>query len=147
PFLRTLSQTATSQLESSNGCVMLTQIFREGKFCCASAVAIGVVGRDAEIRQANSKEMQLVVAPKRGAFTVLVASAASFNSNEDVAASALAQLVAAKKKNYAALEASNQNWWHDFWSKSFVQLHSADGVADNCERDYNYFLYLMASSS
>lgn len=147
PFLRTLSQTAASHFIVTNGCIVLTQIFREGNFYCSSAVAINVAGRDAEIRQANSEQMQLVVAPKHGAFIVLVASAASFNPDEDVAASAMAQLAAAEKKNYAALEASNQKWWHDFWSKSFVQLHSADGVADNCERDYNYFLYLMASSS
>lgn len=147
PFLRTLSQTATSQFETRDGCIVLTQIFREGNFYCSSAVAISVVGRDAEIRQADSEEMQLVVAPKRGAFTVLIASAASFNRNEDVAVSALAQLSTMKNKTFSTLEVSNQNWWHDFWSKSFVQLHSADGVADNCERDYNYFLYLMASTS
>lgn len=147
PFLRTLSQTATSRLEVRNGRIVLTQIFEEGDFYCASALAISVIGRDVQSRQASAEELQLVVAPKHGAFTVLAASAASFKRRDDVAASALAQLDAAGKKNYASLEASNQTWWHDFWGKSFVQLHSADGVADNCERDYNYFLYLMASSS
>lgn len=147
PSLRTLSQTAESKLETRNGRMVLTQIFREGNFYCASAVAVGLVGRDAQVREANAEEFHLVTAPKRGAFTVLIASAASFNRDEDVAAAALAQLAAAEKNNFSALEAANQKWWHEFWSKSFVQLHSADGIADAAERDYNYFLYLMASSS
>lgn len=147
PLLRTLSQTAVSQLETRNGRIVLTQVFREGSFYCASGVAISVLGRDAQARQANVEELQLVTGPKRGTFTVLIASAASFNPGEDVAASALARLADAEKNSFSALEASNQKWWHEFWSKSFVQLHSADGMADVAERDYNYFLYLMASSS
>lgn len=147
PSLRTLSQTADSKLETRNGRIVLTQIFREGNFYCTLAVAIGVVGRDAEAREANAEELQLVTAPKRGALTVLIASTASFSRGEDVATTALAQLAAAEKNNLSTLEAANQKWWHEFWSKSFVQLHSADGVADAAERDYNYFLYLMASSS
>ena len=42
---------------------------------------------------------------------------------------------------------SSQDWWHDFWSNSFVHLSSADGEADYVEQHYNYFLYVMASSS
>jgi len=147
PFLRSLSQTATSHLDSRNGRLVLTQVFAEGGFYCASAVAVSVIGRDTEIRSVSGEELQLLAAPKRGDLTVLVASAASFDRNQDVAAAALAELRTAESKGYAALADSNRKWWHDFWGKSFVQLHSTNGVADLLERDYNYFLYLMASSS
>ena len=42
---------------------------------------------------------------------------------------------------------SNRRWWGEFWAKSFVHLHSEDGVADGVERYYTYYLYLMASTS
>ena len=43
--------------------------------------------------------------------------------------------------------ADNQAWWSEFWSKAFVRLHSDDGQADFVERNYTYFLYVMASAS
>ena len=45
------------------------------------------------------------------------------------------------------LAESNKTWWHDFWSKGYVRLHSDDGVADSVEQNYTYYLYVMASSS
>jgi hypothetical protein len=42
---------------------------------------------------------------------------------------------------------SNREWWRAFWRKSFIHLHSDDGVADQMQQLYTYYLYLMASSS
>ena len=42
---------------------------------------------------------------------------------------------------------ANVAWWGDFWSRSFIHLHSADGVADEVERAYTYYLYVMGATS
>ena len=147
PMVRTSSHTAASKLDARDGRILLTQDFVEGDYYCGSAVAIGVVGRRAEVRRANESEIRLVVEPGRGSFEVLIASAASFNRQENRMASAIAQLEAAAAKGYTALVESNLKWWHPFWERSFIHLHSEDGVADHVERNYTYYLYLMASSS
>jgi Glycosyl hydrolase family 95 catalytic domain/Glycoside hydrolase family 95, C-terminal domain len=141
------SHTAASKLDSRDGRIILTQQFTEDDYYCGSAVAVGVFGRDARIKQVNDQELQLVAEPGNGRFTILIASAASFERKQDVAASALAQLDAAAAKGYVGLLESNKRWWRDFWAKSFVYLHSADGVADMIQENYTYYLYVMASSS
>ncbi|MGE4658831.1 MAG: glycoside hydrolase family 95-like protein [Gammaproteobacteria bacterium] len=113
----------------------------------ASSVAVSVLGRGAQVKQLNDGAIQLVAKPGKGTFTVLIASAASFDIEEDVNALALAQLDKAASQGDARLSASAQDWWHDFWSNSFVHLSSPDGEADYVEQHYTYFLYVMASSS
>jgi hypothetical protein len=147
PVVHTANQTATSKLDSHNGKILLTQDFAEGDYYCGSAVAIAVSGRDAEVRLENNQEIRLVTKPGRGAFTVYVSSAASFKDDGKTAAAALAQLDDAAAPGFDGMLKSNRSWWRDFWSKSFIHLHSADGVADAMEQDYNYYLYLMASTS
>ena len=149
--VKTKNHTATSKLHirQSRGAprIILTQQFEEGDYYCSSAVAIGILGRKSKAKLANVTEARLAAQPGKGSFTILIASAASFDRQEDVIASALNQLEAAAAKGYDGLFASNKKWWHDFWTKAFIHLHSADGVADFIEENYTYFLYLMASSS
>lgn len=76
-----------------------------------------------------------------------VASASSFDPGEDVVARARGQLDAAIARGYDGVRKDNDAWWVDFWSKSFVHLTSADGTADEIERNRTYFLYLMACCS
>ena len=147
PWVRTASHTARSKLETRDRRIILTQVFEESGYFCGSAVAIGVVGRDAEVRQANDTELRLVLEPGSATFTVLIASAASFNRQEPLVASALDQLDAATRRGFAGLLESSRAWWREFWAKSFIHLHSDDGVADEIERHYTYYLYLMASTS
>jgi len=87
-----------------------TQSFEEDEYYCGSAVAISVVGRKVERRQIGDEGLRLVVEPGKGPFTVLIASAASFDRKKDIVASALSQLDAAAAKGYAALLKSNRNW-------------------------------------
>ncbi len=145
--VRTRSHIARSRLDSRDGRLVLTQAFEEGDYYCGSAVAVSVVGRDAKVRRTRDDELSLVVKPGNGSFTVLIASAASFDEEADLAARAFEQLAAAAGLGYDMLVESNRRWWHDFWSKGYVRLHSADGVADSIERNYTYYLYVMASSS
>jgi hypothetical protein len=141
------SHSATSRLESRNDRIILIQKFTEADYYCGSAVTVGVIGRKTKVKLSNDQEFRLVAEPGRSSFTVLITSAASFNPQNDVVTSALAELEAAQAKGYAALVEANKRWWHNFWAKSFIHLHSPDGVADDIEAHYMYYLYVMASSS
>lgn len=146
-MLQTRSHTAASQLVIRGNRIALTQEFREGDYCCKSAVVIGMAGRDSKPRLLNETEVRLAAAPSAGTFQVLIASAASFDPKADVLAAALGQLETAASAGFSALARETADWWHDFWSRGFLHLHSEDAVADFVERNYNYFLYLMAASS
>ncbi len=145
--IRTRSHTATSRLDIRDGSILLTQEFTEGDYYNASAVAIGIVGRKSKSKYANDSTVRLSAAPGKGRFTILIASASSFNSEQDVAALALKDLDAAAAKGFTGLLTDTSDWWHDFWSKGFVYMHSPDGQADFVEQNYTYFLYLMGASS
>ena len=145
--VKTKHHTATSKLHIRNGRIILTQEFEEGEYYCSSAVAIGIIGRKSRAQIANVTEARLAAKPGKGSFTILIASAATFDRKEDVIASALNKLEAAAAKGYDGLLEENKKWWHDFWTRAFVHLHSDDGVADFVEENYTYFLYIMASSS
>lgn len=145
--VRTASHTARSALDSSGQVITLAQQFEEDGYYCGSAVAVGVSGRDLQIRQSHEGELCLVVQPGQGSFIVLIASAAGFDRDEDLTEAASRQLDEAAQSQYDRLLASNKAWWHDFWTRSFVHLHSDDGVADMIEVHYTYYLYIMASTS
>jgi len=145
--VQTVEQTATSQLDIRNGRIVLTQKFGEKEFYSSSAVAISIVNRESQARYLNELTVQLTGKPGKGKFTILIASASSFDPEQDVADLALKELILAEEKTFEGLLSSNKTWWHDFWSKSFIQLHSEDGVADYVEENYTYFQYIMASSS
>jgi hypothetical protein len=145
--IRTCSHTATSRLDIRDARIILTQQFREGQYYNASAVAIGVVGREAKAKYTNDSTVCLSAAPGKGRFTILIASAVSFDPEDDIAVPALKELDAAGARGFEKLLADTTAWWHDFWSKGFVYMHSADGQADFVEQNYTYFLYLMGASS
>ena len=147
PVVKTRNHTAHSALSTKGDRIILRQEFTEGDYYNSSALAVAVLGRAVNTKAVSEGELSLVVEPGAGAFTILIASASSFNRSDDVAAEALCQLDAASDKGFEALVGSNRSWWRDFWARSFVHLSSKDGVADYVEANYNYFLYLMASSS
>jgi hypothetical protein len=145
--IRTMNHVATSRLEIRDGRILLIQDFREGAFYSASAVAIGVTGRKSKATYYSKATVRLSAPPARGKFTILTASATSYDPKEDVANLSLKQLDAAQPKSFEDLVKDTRAWWGDFWPKGFVHLHSADGVADEVEKNYTYFLYLMAYCS
>jgi hypothetical protein len=143
--VQTRSHMALSQLEARGDRILLTQEFREGEHYNKSAVAMGIPGAKAEI--ADETEIRLTAVSPGRPFTILLASAASFDKQIDVADLALRQLDAAASKGYRAVATDTNTWWHNFWSRGAVELHSDDGAADFVEQNYTYFLYVMASSS
>jgi hypothetical protein len=146
-MVRTASHTATSGLEIRDGRIALTQKFAEDDFYGASAVVVAVLGRDAQPRYQNDSTVRLTAAPGQGRFTILVAAAASFDPDQDIVAAAVEELDTVAERSFDDLRTDTAEWWHDFWSRGFVHLHSADGQADFLEQQYTYFLYLMGASS
>ncbi|HMJ61938.1 MAG TPA: hypothetical protein VK493_09260, partial [Bryobacteraceae bacterium] len=143
--VQTRSHMALSQLEARGDRILLTQEFREENHYNKSAVVLGIPGAKAEI--ADETEIRLTAVSPGRPFTILLASAASFDKQTDVADLAVRQIDAAASKGYRTVATETGTWWHDFWSRGAVELHSDDGVADFVEQNYNYFLYVMASSS
>jgi len=145
--VETKNHLAKSQVNITGNKITLLQEFTEGEYYCGSAVAIAVLGRRARPTLANETEVRLSAEPAKGSFTILIASAATFEPNKDIVAAAISKLDAAAEKGFDALLKSNKAWWHNFWTAAFIDLHSDDHAADLVEQNYNYFLYIMASSS
>jgi len=147
PVVRTVSHTAASELHAGAGRIGLTQRFTEGDFHCASAVSAGVLGREVLLERVHPEEIRLTAAPGEGTFTVLIASAATFDRDADVLAAAEGSLADAAELGYAGLAEQNRAWWAEFWSRSYVRLSSADGTAEQVEAHYTYYQYIMGASS
>jgi hypothetical protein len=145
--VRTRNHLAASQLSIHGDRIVLTQDFREGDHHAKSAVAIALRGRPAKAIFANDTTVRLAAPAARGKATLLIASAASLNSNDDIAAAALAELDAADNRDFGALARETAEGWHAFWARGSVDLHSGDGTAEYVADQYHYFLYLMAATS
>ena len=142
-IVRTVEHSAESQLLISSGKIILTQKYREKKYYDASGVAIQVIGRKSKARFLNGTTVQLSAVPSKGKFAILISSAASFDSTDNIAQLALNNLDAVSGKSFETLYKENADWWKNFWSKGFVHMHSIDGQADFVEQNYTYFLYLL----
>lgn len=146
-MVQTAEHFATSTLDIRDGRILLTQQFREHAFYDSSAVAISVLGRKSKARYLDDAIVQLTAAPGRGTFTILISSAASFKTNEDIGSLAVKELEAAEAKGFKSVQTETADWWHDYWSKGFVYMHGPENQADWVEGNYTYFLYLMGASS
>jgi hypothetical protein len=147
PVARTGNHKAISAIKIVGDKIVLTQVFEEDKYYCGSAVVLAVSGRKVKPMLENESEIRLVAAPGNEPLTIYVSSAASFNRDENIVESAINQADSAIKKGFDAIFRDNTDWWKNFWSKGYIRLHSQDGVADMVADNYNYFLYVMASSS
>lgn len=138
---------AISKISANKDMIALTQRFTEDNYYCSSAVVISVEGGEARAEVANQTTVKLLIKHSNTPFTIYIASTAGFDPNEDIISKSTKELDEAKKEGFERVEAFNERWWHHFWQKGYVQLHSLDGVADDVEKNYTYYLYVMASSS
>ncbi|MBL7113291.1 MAG: glycoside hydrolase [Bacteroidales bacterium] len=150
--------------------IVLKQVFSEGDYYCSSAAAVAVIGRKSIPRvnnpsggkvqvvsydwwrtpglgQETESQISLAIEPGKGTFEIMAASAASFDPEVDVVEEAIAKLERASDLGFDDMLDENRDWWSDFWSKSFVNLSSDDGIAGEIEKYYYYYLYLFASTS
>ncbi|HKE23255.1 MAG TPA: DUF5703 domain-containing protein [Bryobacteraceae bacterium] len=139
-----INHTAASQLIVEDNRIALTQDFREGSYCCKSAVAASIVGLHATPRIVNETEVALEAARP---YAIFISSSATFEVAEEPIIGAFSSLDAAEGRGASAIAKDAGEWWHGFWSRGYVHLSSADGDAEFVEFHYHYFLYLMAASS
>ncbi|MEI6679174.1 MAG: DUF5703 domain-containing protein [Mariniphaga sp.] len=138
---------AISKLAIIGDKIVLTQEFSENEYYCKSAVAISIPDNKTRAYFARDTEVKLSTTTGAKEYTVLVSSAASFDPKVDVVDLAVKKLEHAASKGFDAMLTSNKDWWHSFWEQSYVQLSSKDGVADYVNKNYIYYLYIMASTS
>ncbi len=146
-WVLTGSHRAVSTFKLDESTAVLQQTFTQKGYYCRSAVAIVVEGREATVEKVDASTARLTIGPGDGPYTVWMGSAASFDEGEDVPAVAMSHARAGARRGYAKVREENLAWWHNFWSKSFVRMSSEDGTADRVEQGYNYYLYVMASTS
>jgi hypothetical protein len=141
-----LSHSATSRLVMDGKRILLTQDFREGDFCSKSAVAVATLSGAKGPEILNDMEVTLPAAGI-GSTTFLIASAMTMEQDREVTQLAVGQLEEVINQGLQRLETESKSWWHEFWSRGFLELHSEDGNADFVQQSYHYFLYLMAATS
>ncbi len=145
--VRRFEHLALSDFVQQGETVVLRQRFTEGDYYCGSALAVRVLGRPVKIRQPCDEQVELVLPAGKGRFTVLLAADASFDRGHKVVDKAIQKLNAAERLGADKLFEQNRRWWHSFWSRWFIRLHSEDGQADDVQLHYYYYLYVMACSS
>lgn len=144
--IETRSHTALSQLLVRDERIILLQEFREGGFCCKSAVVIAAPGTHTSATFANEEELQLRAGHGTEKTFVLIGSAATFDAEQDVIAKAMEQVDRAAAKTFRVLQSETMSAWHAFWSRGFVQVSGGEDAA-LVEKNYAYFLYLMNATS
>lgn len=147
PQVRTGQHVAESAFGTDRDRIVLTQRFQEREHHNASAVALAAVGAAATVEATAATTRTLVLPPASGQRTILIASAATWNKEVDVAAAATGLIRDAGAARVDELRAGHRAWWREFWSRTFVRLRSADGRAEQAERCRALHLYHMASSS
>ena len=136
---------ALSQLEARGDRIVLTQEFREEEYYNKSAVALGISGAKAEIARRNGNPPDGRVAGT--AIHHVARERGVLRQADRRGGSRGAATRRCCGKRLSRGRDGNQAWWHNFWSRGAVELHSDDGAADFVEQNYNYFLYVMAASS
>lgn len=138
---------ALSKLTKEGDRIVLTQTFSEKDYVCKSAVAISVEGADTKSWQVSNDELRLTVKEGSQSFRIYISSTASFDKNQEIIPDAIGLLDKAYATGYTSILNSHKNWWKSYWERSFVNLKSSDGVADEIMANYHYFLYVMGASS
>lgn len=148
-IMKTGEHSAISSLkEGKENSIVLLQTFKENNFTCKTAVVVKIIGVPSKSRLAYETDITLTALPEKGEpFRIYAASAASFNKDADVEKEAMLKIKKALDLGYDAVKSQHRQWWKSFWEKSYVKLHSNDGVANKIMENYNYFLYVMGASS
>lgn len=147
PEVKTGQHVARSAFTETTDQILLTQRFQEQAHYHASAVVVALAGGGAQVETPTAKERVLVVPAHRGRRTLLISSAAAADPQTDVGAAATALVRTASTQPAESLRRDHRSWWSAFWARTFVQLTSADGRAEQAVRARNLHLYYLASSS
>ena len=107
-----------------------------------TAVVLGTGQVGPKSCRAETESASMILPKKRPSRYRLVIAAAVTRSGDPLAA-ARRELEAALAVPPAELEAEQQAWWRDYWSKSLLRIESADKVADRLCAAYHVHLYTL----
>ncbi len=91
--------------------------------------------------------------PSNGAksLCLLIANGSVVNTDiisaDNALSNAVELVVKAQSEGLDKAREKRNSYWHGFWGRSSILLHSADGLADYAENIYNLHLYWMAAMS
>lgn len=139
---------ATTRFVDDPKRISILQQFREREYYNASAVYVGLAkGEPSAIEQSSERIRTLVLPAARGKRIVLITTAAGWKSEQDPSMDARNLFEQVSLQSADELRASHQQWWHEFWSRTYVDLSSDDGQAQRAQRWRDLHLYHLASSS
>jgi len=147
PTITTGEHVARSSFGEGAERVLLTQRFQERDHDNSSAVAAMICGEGVTVEAPSAQERVLSTPPAAGKRTILISSAVGWGPQSDVNTAATSILTGTARQSVDDLRGEHRAWWSQFWSRTFVHLASADGVADFMERVRTLQLYYLASSS
>lgn len=147
------THTATTRISNSGGQIRLKQTFEQPAATgytqfdhyCSSAVVADVAGRTGTVSYPDSRTVRLTLPAATGTAYVYIGSHASLNSSDDVINLAANKVNSAKARGFDSIYSSNQSWWQNFWSKSYIHL-PADSTTIDIQRKWLYYLYMSAIS-
>lgn len=145
PRVKTYEHLAESFLSWEKDLLQLRQRFTEGDFYCGSAVAVSAnpAGQSVTIED----DRAYISIPAGADFTVYIASSAAFDPARDLKAVNVSIMEDIKAKGFEQLFKENIVWWNNFWDKSHVSISSQDGRGEWIEKNYNFYRYIMGSTS
>lgn len=110
-------------------------------------LAATVEGADFTTETVSGRIVRLNIKPTTS-YTIWIACASRINApNYDSVTQAKRLLSEVKKTGYDTTLTNYKNWWHSFWSKSFVQYSNASGDADYMENMYYLSTYMIAAGA
>jgi|GEM_PF-1156779 len=108
-------------------------------------LAATVEGASFTTQTVDSRKVRLNIAPT-SSYTIWIAVSSRLNaSGNNSVNQAKSTLSAVKSTGYASTLNSYKNWWHNFWSKSFVQYAGTSSDAEYMENIYYLSTYMIAA--
>jgi alpha-L-fucosidase 2 len=111
-------------------------------------LAASVEGTTFTSQAMGANRVRLSIAPAPS-YTIWITSATRLNARgHDSVAQAKTLLSGVQNAGYAATLVAYKTWWHDFWSKSFVQYAStsgADASTSGTDADYLENFYYLST--
>ena len=116
---------------------------RDPRLGRGTAVVIGLPG-DTPVETVSSDRTAVMTLRPSQADSYQIIISASVTQRGDPVAVAQSQLQVACSAPRAALEQEHQNWWREYWDRSFLCLESLDQQADWLCAAYHVHLYTLA---
>ena len=138
PVVTNEAHTASYTFQDTSQTSTLVQQFTENDYYCGSSVAVQVAGASGVV-QTSDRCRRITVPAAKGKRLIQISSAASWDQSVILATAPNANLAANAGKTYDTLRSKHTAMWNKLWSRTFVSLTSADGKAQQAERQRKIF--------